>query len=203
MMFSKYKIIFLGFSLLFYFSVSAQEKAKIDSLNNALSIMQSDTGKLNTLTRLAFSYIMVKKTSKADELVSEAYAFATENGLKITYRLQWAKAEVLFYKKDAAAAIELMQTVIGKISKLDNNNEFAKATNFLAWTYLYAGEFSKSIETFEEWGRQKFSYLIDNHKEGQYFLFNLKLEPSAVATLEHNFSLQESILRFLIINRDD
>jgi len=60
-----------------------------------------------------------------------------------------------------------------------------------------------SIESFEEWGRQKFSYLIDKHKEGQYFLFTLKLEPSAVATLEHNFSLQESILRFLIINRDD
>ncbi len=60
-----------------------------------------------------------------------------------------------------------------------------------------------SIESFEEWGRQKFSYLIRKQKEGQYFLFNLKLEPSAVATLENNFRLQESILRFLIINRDD
>ena len=60
-----------------------------------------------------------------------------------------------------------------------------------------------SIESFEEWGRQKFAYMIGNHKEGQYFLFNLKLEPTAVATLERNFRLQESILRFLIINRDD
>jgi len=60
-----------------------------------------------------------------------------------------------------------------------------------------------SIETFEEWGRQNFAYLIRKHKEGQYFLFNLKLEPSAVVTLERNFRLQESILRFLIINRDD
>ena len=60
-----------------------------------------------------------------------------------------------------------------------------------------------SIESFEEWGRQKLAYLIRNHKEGQYFLFNLKLDPSAVATLERNFRLQESILRFLIIHRDD
>ncbi len=60
-----------------------------------------------------------------------------------------------------------------------------------------------TIESFEEWGRQKFSYLIRKQNEGQYFLFNLKLEPSAVAALEHNFSLQESILRFLIIKRDD
>jgi small subunit ribosomal protein S6 len=60
-----------------------------------------------------------------------------------------------------------------------------------------------SIESFEEWGIQKFAYLIRKQKEGQYFLFNIKLEPSAVATLESNFRLQESIMRFLIINRDD
>ena len=60
-----------------------------------------------------------------------------------------------------------------------------------------------SIESFEEWGRKKLAYLIRNIKEGQYFLFNLKLEPTAVVTLERNFRLQESILRFLIINRDD
>ena len=60
-----------------------------------------------------------------------------------------------------------------------------------------------SIESFEEWGIQKFAYLIRKQKEGQYFLFNIKLEPSAVATLESNFRLQESIMRFLIINQDD
>jgi small subunit ribosomal protein S6 len=60
-----------------------------------------------------------------------------------------------------------------------------------------------SIETFEEWGRQKLAYLIRNHKEGQYYFFNLKLEPSAVAALERNFRLQESILRFLVINREE
>ncbi len=60
-----------------------------------------------------------------------------------------------------------------------------------------------SIESLEEWGRQKFASIVRNHKEGQYFLFNLKMEPSAIATLERNFNLQESILRFLIVSRDD
>lgn len=60
-----------------------------------------------------------------------------------------------------------------------------------------------SIESSEEWGRQKLAYLIRNQKEGQYFLFNLKLEPTSIINLERNFRLQESILRFLIINRDD
>lgn len=60
-----------------------------------------------------------------------------------------------------------------------------------------------SIESFEEWGRQKLAYLIRNYKEGQYFFFSIKLEPSDVAALERNFRLQEAILRFLIINRED
>jgi small subunit ribosomal protein S6 len=60
-----------------------------------------------------------------------------------------------------------------------------------------------SIESFEEWGRQKLAYLIRNQKEGQYYLFNLKLEPTAVAALERNFRLQESILRYLIVNREE
>ncbi len=60
-----------------------------------------------------------------------------------------------------------------------------------------------SIESIEEWGRQKLAYLIRNLKEGQYYLFNIKLEPSAVATLERNFRLQESVLRYLIVKLDD
>ena len=60
-----------------------------------------------------------------------------------------------------------------------------------------------SIESTEEWGRKKLTYLVQNHKEGQYYLFNIKIEPSTVATLERNFSLQEAVLRFLIINRDE
>jgi len=64
-------------------------------------------------------------------------------------------------------------------------------------------EVGGSIESFEEWGRQKLAYLIRKSKEGQYYLFNLKLEPTAVVNLERNFRLQESILRFLIIKKED
>ena len=60
-----------------------------------------------------------------------------------------------------------------------------------------------SIESFEEWGRQKLAYLVRKNKEGQYYLFNLKLEPTAVDGVERNFGLQEAIMRFLIIGRDD
>ena len=67
----------------------------------------------------------------------------------------------------------------------------------------WISEIGGTLETEEVWGRQKLAYLVRNHKEGQYYLFNIKLEPTAVASLERNFRLQESILRFLIINRDE
>lgn len=149
MLFYKYTIFSFGISLLLSFSVFAQKKEYIDSLQNALSITQSDSGKINTMSRLAFEYTKAKKVNKAKEIVGQAYTYAEENGLKIPYLLDWAKAEVLFYKKDAAAAKDIMLTVVEKTGELQNKIEFAKATNFLAWTYLYNGEFSKAIETFE------------------------------------------------------
>ena len=149
MSFYKYTIFSFGISLLLSFSVFAQKKEYIDSLQNVLSITQSDSGKINTMSRLAFGYIEAKKVNKAKEIVGQAYSYAEENGLKIPYLLDWAKAKVLFYKKDAAAARDIMLSVVEKTEKLQNKVELAQATNFLAWTYLYNGEFSKSIETFE------------------------------------------------------
>ncbi len=132
------------------FSVFAQNLERVDSLKKALSVVQSDTGKLNTMTRLVHSYIKVKNLPKAGEIVNEAFAYVKQNNLKIPYNLHWAKAEVLRYEKDISGAIDQMMIVLKMLSESDNNAEFAKATNFLAWNYLSAGEFSEAIETFEK-----------------------------------------------------
>ena len=68
-----------------------------------------------------------------------------------------------------------------------------------AWITEEGGE----IEEFEEWGRKKFSYMIRNQKEGQYYLFRIKLPPTYVATLERNLRLQEPILRYLITAQEE
>ena len=67
----------------------------------------------------------------------------------------------------------------------------------------WISESGGTIESEEVWGRQKLAYLVRKHKEGQYYPLNIKLEPSEVATLERNFRLQESILRYLIVNQDE
>ncbi|MDZ7845059.1 MAG: 30S ribosomal protein S6 [Anaerolineales bacterium] len=59
------------------------------------------------------------------------------------------------------------------------------------------------INQVEDWGRRKFSYLIGNHKEGQYYLFQVEMDPSLVATLERNLRLQEPILRYLITVQEE
>ena len=59
------------------------------------------------------------------------------------------------------------------------------------------------IEKEEDWGRKKFSYMIRSHKEGQYFLFQVEMPPSFVATLERNLRLQEPILRYLITVQEE
>ncbi len=51
-------------------------------------------------------------------------------------------------------------------------------------------------------GRKKLSYMIRNVKEGQYFIFNIKLPPTEVAPLERRLQLQEPIFRYLTIRRE-
>jgi ribosomal protein S6 len=42
------------------------------------------------------------------------------------------------------------------------------------------------------------AYTIKKHREGQYVLFNLSLEPAVTAALEQNLRFQESIIRYMI-----
>lgn len=59
-------------------------------------------------------------------------------------------------------------------------------------------EVKGSADKVEVWGRKRLAYTIKKHREGQYVLFNLTLEPTATAALEQNLRFQESILRYMI-----
>lgn len=67
----------------------------------------------------------------------------------------------------------------------------------------WISEAGGKIDDLDQWGRRKFAYEIQNHKEGQYFAFNLELPPTYMSTLERNMRLQEPILRYLITRRDE
>lgn len=184
MLIIKNRIIYLSICLFLFLSVSAQKMEQIDSLQNELTIAKSDTAMLNTMARLAHAYIMVKKVSKASEVVDEAFTYAKEKGLKINYELYLAKADVLHYEKDLQGSVDQLMIVLELLENSDNKNAIAKTNNFLAWNYLYQGKFSKCIETYE----MNISFAKENKLSG--------ILPSAYSGLAIVYSnLEETELR--------
>ena len=52
-----------------------------------------------------------------------------------------------------------------------------------------------TIESFNEWGKRKLAYPINDMTEGYYVLVNYKSNPSFVAELERIFNITEGVMR--------
>jgi small subunit ribosomal protein S6 len=59
------------------------------------------------------------------------------------------------------------------------------------------------IEKVEEWGRKKLAYEVQDQKEGYYVLLYFSANPEFPAELERNFKINENILKYLILNKED
>ena len=55
------------------------------------------------------------------------------------------------------------------------------------------------IETFNEWGKRKLAYPINDLTEGYYVLVDYKAETSFVAELERIFNITEDIMRSMTV----
>jgi small subunit ribosomal protein S6 len=58
------------------------------------------------------------------------------------------------------------------------------------------------IENVEAWGRRRLAYEIRRKKTGVYFLFKYKSEGDVTVKFEHEFKLNQNILRYLTVVRD-
>ena len=56
-----------------------------------------------------------------------------------------------------------------------------------------------TIVKFDEWGKRKLAYPINDMTEGYYVLVNYKAETSFVAELERNFNISEDIMRSMTV----
>jgi small subunit ribosomal protein S6 len=63
-----------------------------------------------------------------------------------------------------------------------------------AWIVEIAG----SVDKVEIWGRRRLAYSIKKHREGQYVLFNISLEPTTTTTLDQNLRFLEPVIRYMI-----
>lgn len=59
------------------------------------------------------------------------------------------------------------------------------------------------VEKTEEWGRKDFSNLIKKKNEGIYFFLNLSFPPKEVANFEKKLKLEERILRYLLVRKEE
>lgn len=55
-----------------------------------------------------------------------------------------------------------------------------------------------AVNKLDNWGRKRMAYAINKQREGQYFLIEAQLEPSATATLDRNLRFHEPVIRFMI-----
>lgn len=58
------------------------------------------------------------------------------------------------------------------------------------------------IKNIDEWGKRKFAYPINHKTEGNYYIITFTAPPQFPAELERIFRITDSIVRFLIINKN-
>ena len=55
-----------------------------------------------------------------------------------------------------------------------------------------------NVDKAEVWGRRRMAYSINKHREGQYVLLNVTMNPAATSELERNLRYQEAIMRHML-----
>jgi len=57
------------------------------------------------------------------------------------------------------------------------------------------------ITDTNRWGIRKLAYPIKHHREGNYVLTHLQLEPTAIAEIEANLRISEKVLRHVLVRK--
>ncbi|CCZ20137.1 MAG TPA: 30S ribosomal protein S6 [Clostridiales bacterium] len=60
-------------------------------------------------------------------------------------------------------------------------------------------EANGTVESFDEWGKRRLAYPINDMNDGYYVLVNFEAEPSFVAELERIFNITEGVMRSMTI----
>ena len=55
----------------------------------------------------------------------------------------------------------------------------------------------------DDWGKKKLSYKIEKNDSGIFLHYNLKLEAGVVKMLPQKLSLEENIIRYLLVKKEE
>lgn len=59
------------------------------------------------------------------------------------------------------------------------------------------------VDGIHEWGKKRLAYKIKKKQEGHYVLFNFQLDTQHTKKLEQLLRLNDQLLRFLLINKEN
>lgn len=62
----------------------------------------------------------------------------------------------------------------------------------------WVSESGGTVDIVDSWGRRRLAFPIRKHRDGQYVLMNLSMNPASTRELERNLRFQESILRHML-----
>lgn len=59
------------------------------------------------------------------------------------------------------------------------------------------------LESFESLGKRRLAYEINKNKEGIYMQFNFESKASFIAELERQYRIDEDVIKFIVVRRED
>lgn len=59
------------------------------------------------------------------------------------------------------------------------------------------------VVEMQAWGRRRLAYPINRHKEGNYYITQMRLDPARAAELEAGFMISEDVIRHLLVRKDE
>ncbi len=91
-------------------------------------------------------------------------------------------------------------TFIARLENADDSVVNATVDQVRAW--VETDELGQ-VTKIDRWGRRKLAYEIDGQREGYYVLFEAQIEPHSLFELERNLNLATSVLRYLVVRKED
>ena len=59
------------------------------------------------------------------------------------------------------------------------------------------------VESVNEIGKKRLAYEIMKNKEGYYTVFNFEAKPELIAELERNYRIDDSVMKFITVKKED
>ena len=59
------------------------------------------------------------------------------------------------------------------------------------------------VVSVDDWGKRRLAYEINDLKDGYYYIVDFKAEPDHIKEFERRLRLSDSILRYMVIRKED